>query len=164
MVDTMNARRGPPRRKCDNTKATSEFFELYDEIQARSINEKHRYYLSEAAKVATSSDMNHKHGAVIVYKKKIISCGSNHKIDYFCHNYSVHAEVAAISNLKGKQKELLSECELYVVRIAPIKFNNVLKYSKPCEKCQAAINKFNIKKIYYSTNYEYDAISCDAMS
>jgi deoxycytidylate deaminase len=28
--------------------------------------------------------------------------------------------------------------------------------SKPCEKCTKFINKYNIRKIYYSTNYDYD--------
>ena len=70
--------------------------------------------------------------------------------------YSTHAEISAINKVKNKKQ--LSECEMYIVRIGPDKLNNMLKYSKPCINCQNYINKYNIKKIYYSTNYEYDSI------
>ena len=71
----------------------------------------------------------------------------------------MHAEIVAINNaIKNKHKEILSECELYVVRIGSNSMDNLLKYSKPCINCQKYINKFNIKKIFYSTNYDYDKV------
>lgn len=140
----------------NNNNATSEFFEQFDERFPKSINERHQNYLEMAAKIALNSNMSHKHGAIIVYKKKIISTGYNYFSSHLCHDYSIHAEVAAIMNIKSK-KDILSECEMYVVRIARI--DNVLKYSKPCDNCKKVINKFNIKKTYYSTNYEYDKLN-----
>ena len=121
-------------------------------------NEKQKYFLDIAASIALSSIMNHKHGAIIVHKKKIIATGYNDMFSKFSHDYSIHAEVNAIYSLKGKLKDILHECELYVVRIGPNNYNNPFKYSRPCSKCQNAINKFGIKKVFYSTNYEYDEI------
>ena len=121
----------------------------------KDINKKHQIFLDKAAEIAKYSTMQQKHGAVIVYKNKIIAGGFNYMTHYLNDNNSIHAEVAAISQV-FKNKMILEECEIYVVRIASSKFNNCLKLSKPCEKCSKFINKYNLKKAYYSTNYEFD--------
>lgn len=147
------------RRQKGLSNANSEnYFEKLDEHSPKNINSKHCRFLAHAAKIASKSSMTHRHGAIIVHKNEIISSGYNYSTSYLCHDYSIHAEVSAITKLKGKSKEFLSECELYVVRIAYLSNEGVLKYSKPCDRCKEAIEKFNIKKIYYSTNYEYDSI------
>ena len=147
------------RRQKGLSNANSEnYFEKLDEHSPKNINSKHDRFLAHAAKIASKSSMTHRHGAIIVHKNEIISSGYNYSTSYLCHDYSIHAEVSAITKLKGKSKEFLSECELYVVRIAYLSNEGVLKYSKPCDRCKEAIEKFNIKKIYYSTNYEYDSI------
>lgn len=171
MIDSMNARRGAAINKLSylefrnmkkNLKeklidknagiATSDYFQYFDTDLPKNMNERQSYYLDIAAKVAMKSTMNHKHGSIIVYKKEIIASGYN----YYHGENSVHAEIAAISQLKGKNKVFLPDCELYVVRIGPNDFKNHLKYSKPCCNCQNYISKKCIKKIYYSTNYDYD--------
>ena len=166
MVDSMNARMEYKMKKDeykllhDKLKEkftgmlTSAYYEYFDVNTVKTPNEKQQYYLDIAAKIASHSPMIQKHGAVIVYKNKIISTGYN----YYMAHFSIHAEIAAIHSIKGKNKKLLSECELYVVRIAPARFNNALKYSKPCCNCQHTIIKSNIKKAFYSTNYMYDTI------
>ena len=45
----------------------------------------------------------HKHGAIIVYRDKIISSGFN----YYVGDFSIHAEVAAISHIKKKNRNIL---------------------------------------------------------
>ena len=166
MVDSMNARRGAAkyqieeykkkqiREKFNSGLLTSSYFEYFDEIDPKNMSIKQKYYLQIAAEIAMNSVMNHKHGAIIVHKKEIIAAGFNH----LNSSFSMHAEIAAITQLKGREKDILPECELYVVRIAPKKYDNTLKYSKPCMNCQNYISKKCIKKIYYSTNYEYDAL------
>lgn len=171
MVDSMNARRGAKKPIYEMTRdeyknfrdklkedftgmLTSKYYEYLDDNCAKSCNEKQKYYLDIAAKIAMGSPMIQKHGAIIVYKNKIIASGFN----YYYAKYSVHAEVSAIRSIKGKYKAHLSECELYVVRIGPNKFNNPLKYSRPCCNCQNTIIKNNIKKAFYSTNYSYDTL------
>jgi deoxycytidylate deaminase len=165
MVDSMNARRGAKKynkeeyikhreglRKQFTGIFISKYYESLDDVNVKTSNEKQREYLEIAAKIALKSPMGHKHGAVVVYKNKIIASGHN----YYISDFSIHAEVAALSGIKGKNKHILPECELYVVRIGPDKYDNPLKYSKPCFNCQHTILKHNIKKAFYSTNYDYD--------
>jgi deoxycytidylate deaminase len=143
--------------KCNiNNLFTSLYYEYFDDNIAQKLNRKHAFYFDIAAKIAQNSNMYQKHGALIVYKKTIISSGTNNYLLKSSKKYSTHAEISAINKVKNKKQ--LSECEMYIVRIGPDKFNNMLKYSKPCINCQNYINKYNIKKIYYSTNYEYDSI------
>jgi deoxycytidylate deaminase len=162
MVDSRNARRGADNINIENLKAelkklnrsllTSDYFQFFDEVYPKNMSSKQNYYLRIAAEVAMNSEMNHKHGAVLVHRKNIIAVGYNYNLASF----SIHAEVAAISQLKGRDKDVLCECELYVVRIGTSKYDNALKYSKPCINCQNYITKKCIKKTYYSTNYEFD--------
>ena len=133
---------------------TSEYFEYFDNIDPQNINGRHQYFLRYAANIAINSDMNHKHGAVIVHKKNVIAHGYNY-FDYK-NLVSVHAEVAALTNIKGRNNDILKDCKMYVVRIGSDKLNEHFKYSKPCTNCQNYISKKCIKKTYYSTNYEYD--------
>jgi deoxycytidylate deaminase len=133
---------------------TSDYFKYFDNDCPKDMSCRQEYYLHHAAHVAMHSNMNHKHGAVIVYKKNIISVGYNH----YCGTTSIHAEIAAINNLKGRDKCILDKCQLYVARIGPDRLDNPLKYSKPCNSCQNYIAKKSIKQIFYSTNYEFDKL------
>jgi deoxycytidylate deaminase len=123
----------------------------------KDINKKHQIFLDKAAEIAKFSTMQQKHGAVVVYKNKIIAYGFNYMTHYLNDNNSIHAEVAAISQV-FKNKTILEECDIYVVRIATARFNNCLKLSKPCEKCTKFIKKYNIRCTYYSTNYEFECL------
>ena len=125
-----------------------------DKEAARTCSDKQQHYLKYAAKVAHKSLMDHKHGAIIVYNDTVIGCGYNHTHEHMCHRFSIHAEVEAILKVKSKYKHILQDAEMYVVRIGNTKYQCPLKYSKPCCDCQQVIQKFGIKKVYYSTNFE----------
>jgi deoxycytidylate deaminase len=161
MVDVRNAQRGADIAKITRAKAgyyTSNYFECIDSNRVRTSNEKQKYYLHIAAKIAIKSPMfNHKHGAIIVYRDKIIGSGFN----YYMSDFSIHAEVAAIASIHKKKRHILNECDIYIVRIAPDRFKNTLKYSRPCANCSNIIIKNNIKNAFYSTNYEYDMMRCE---
>lgn len=135
-------------RRQDKTESKNEI--------SKVITRKHDLFISVAAKIAEKSTMQQKHGAVIVYKNKIIATGFNHTCDYMNSNYSIHAEVAAISQI-FYNKQLLELCDIYVVRIAPA-FNNCLKNSKPCKNCTKFINKYKLRNTYYSTNDLYERL------
>uniref|UniRef100_A0A6C0LJM4 CMP/dCMP-type deaminase domain-containing protein n=1 Tax=viral metagenome TaxID=1070528 RepID=A0A6C0LJM4_9ZZZZ len=167
MVDVRNAQRGADvskiirRNSCapvSQSKSgfyTSNYFECIDSNCVRTSSEKQKYYLNIAAKIAIKSPMfNHKHGAIIVYRDKIIGSGFN----YYVSDFSIHAEVAAIASIHKKKRHILNECDIYIVRIAPDRFKNMLKYSRPCANCSNIIIKNNIKNAFYSTNYEYDFV------
>ena len=141
------------KRRQDKTESQNEE-NLYN---LKMTNKKHQLFLQKAGEIALKSNMLQKHGAVIVYKNKIIASGYNEICNYMNANYSIHAEVAAISKL-FYNKKILEFCDIYVVRVARATFANCLKNSKPCKSCTNFINKYNLRNIYYSTNYRYEEL------
>jgi len=137
------------KRRQDKTESENEILKM--------CNKKHQLFLQKAGEIALKSNMQQKHGAIIVYKNKIIASGFNYRCDYMNNNFSIHAEIAAISQM-FYNKKLLELCDIYVVRIASSIYDNCLKNSKPCKNCTNFINKYNLRNIYYSTNYEYDKL------
>lgn len=108
-----------------------------------------------AVQLAHKSTMTQRHGAVIVRNGEIIGEGYNHWTTYMSHSYSCHAEVAALLSVKNKTKKMLQDATMIVVRISNNHcMPNVLKLSKPCENCTKEINKWGIRKVFYSTNLE----------
>lgn len=98
--------------------------------------------------LAMKSSMLHKHGAIIYRNGEIIGQGYNHITTYMCHNFSCHAEVAAINSVKKKDKIKLKESTLVVMRVGN---DGNVKLSKPCEDCSTCIKKHGIKRVFYST-------------
>lgn len=127
-----------------------------DEVCPKSGSDRQQYLLQCAAKVAQKSSMEQKHGAVIVVDNAIIATGFNYHYEHMCHKNSIHAEVDALMNVKGRRRNQLSYAEMYVVRIGTKSMDCPLKYSRPCCDCQKAITKYGIRKVFYSTSYEYN--------
>ena len=126
---------------------------------ARNTTQKQCVFFDRAARIAAKSIMGQKHGCIVVLDGEIIAEGFNRHTMHMFHSYSVHAEVDCLYKInKKKYRHASHKMELFVVRIGPDSFDAPLKFSKPCECCQAAIEKFGIKKVYYSTNYEYETI------
>ena len=105
-------------------------------------------FIDEAIKESKKSNMNFKHGAIIIYRNKIISRGYNR---YFKYNrlksgkyFSIHAEVMAIRNCQDHS--ILPKCVMIVVRAK----NNKSRPSKPCRDCQKYLKKMKIHKILHS--------------
>jgi deoxycytidylate deaminase len=135
------------------------YLSLYDtEHQTKTCKDKQEYFLQRAANIAIRSNVrHHRHGCVIVRDGEVVSEGYNHHTSHYEHKFTVHAEVDALLKLK-KNKKFLSECELYVVRIGTDLMGNPLKYSRPCCDCTRAILKAGIKKVYFSTDEEFNRI------
>ncbi len=122
----------------------------------RESTERQEKFIGVAKRLASKSDMAHRHGCVLVLGDEIISTGYNQYIEHFCHKFSIHAEVDALVKVKKRLRPLLPSCELYVVRIGPKSMEGCLKYSRPCPDCARWIRKMGIGKVYYSTNYDYE--------
>lgn len=138
------------------------YLTLYDtNEQTKTCKDKQENYLNKAAICATKSNVkNQRHGCVIVKDGEIVSEGFNHHTDHFEHKFTIHAEVDALFKLK-KSKYVASDCELYVVRIGTDSMKKPLKYSRPCCDCTKAILKAGIKKVYFSTDDEFDKMIKD---
>lgn len=143
------------------TKNTQKIKKNYDGLDQNTakMSSKHLEFINIATEVAKKSPMTQKHGCIIVHKNKIISSAYNFTPSAI-QDRSVHAEVNALKKIKHKSF-LFKDCSLYIVRIGPDSSMNALKYSKPCTNCMNFINLCNIKKVFYSTNYEYDSLIQD---
>lgn len=113
-------------------------------------------HCERACRVAKKSGMNHRHGAVVIYNGEIIAEGYNRQCNEFKEQFSVHAEVDALMKIRKMGKHVLSQCDLVVVRIAPSSLENAMKLSMPCCKCKPFIERMGIRRVYYSTNDEFD--------
>lgn len=97
------------------------------------------------------SPMRSRHGAVIIYRNKVVAAATNTYVasrrpydDY----RSVHAEVAVIVEfLKKYPRSALREATLVVVRISR---DDELSCSRPCAKCTQTILKYNVGKVVHS--------------
>lgn len=135
------------------------YLTLYDfEEQTRICKEKQEFFLEKAAYIATHSNVKcQRHGCVIVKDGEIVAEGFNQHTKHFEHKFTIHAEIDALLKLK-KNKKILNECELYVVRIGTDSMGRPLKYSRPCEDCTKAILKSGIRRVYYSTDPDFDPL------
>lgn len=103
---------------------------------------------------ANKSTMLHRHGAVIVGRQgEILGVGYNHYTNFHSHQFSMHAEVAAIQNLKKRRKGNIQydDLTMIVVRVCG-KEGNYTMLSKPCCNCKKEIEKIGIKRVFYSVS------------
>ena len=125
-------------------------------------------YINEAILNAEKSNLKvSNHGAVVVYRGKIVGTGYNKYsvIENKLNNkWSIHAEVDAINNaLRNISKNDLKKSILIVVRkikdVDNIKTKKTMSnnlhceeigLSAPCKMCAKFINKMGIKRCYYS--------------
>jgi deoxycytidylate deaminase len=122
----------------------------------KSMTDKQSLFIKYAITIAHKSTMTQKHAAILINRNKIIGEGFNKSFSYLVNSFSIHAEIICIKDAlkRNKNKLILSNLELYVIRISYI--NNIcyLRHSKPCENCSNAIinfsKKYNIKTIYYT--------------
>lgn len=102
-------------------------------------------FAAKAMQVAEKARNNNSflHGATLIYRNKIISCGYN-------HGY-MHAEQACIRNALGSKPMQCKthQLDLYVCRINR---RGESRMSKPCSACRNFCKKYGITTVYYSTN------------
>ena len=114
------------------------------------------FFMDRATQEAQKSDMEHKLGCVIVRNNEIVASSRNYYAMNFTDAWSVHAEVAALMQLRKKSRKFFQKCDMYVVRVGTPHMEYPLKLSKPCESCECVINAMGIRRVYYSTNDEFE--------
>ena len=120
-----------------------------------------------AANMAIKSELNCRHGSVLIDGNKILAGGYNQSRSKYGNTCAccLHAEVACLHNFvtsvcheafNGKLKDtkwkrILNRSTIYVVRIPRVNNNlEYLNYSKPCVNCYKVIKNYGIKNIIYS--------------
>lgn len=109
-----------------------------------------------ACLVARKSGMNHRHGAVVIRNGEIVAEGFNYESTLLKEKFSVHAEADALSKIKHLGKQFLSQCDMIVVRVGPMTLEYTTKLSMPCPACRCKIEQMGIRKVYYTTNEDFD--------
>ena len=118
------------------------------------LSHKKRRYIELAMRVAAQSDFKeYRHGAVLVRGGSVVntSCNKNkyrswgnrfrkRQIGHATH----HAELGCVL---GLDRSITEGATMYVVRIGK---SGVLRNSKPCPMCEAALEYVGIKKVIYS--------------
>jgi deoxycytidylate deaminase len=105
-------------------------------------------HIELATKVAYNGDhWQHRIGAVLCQKGKIISTGANsfktHKLMGF---KTLHGEIQALIGVRYRD---LRGSVLFVSRISR---QGKIGMSKPCSTCENILRKYGIKKVFYTTS------------
>jgi deoxycytidylate deaminase len=99
---------------------------------------------------AQKSELSFKHAALLMLNNKIVSIGYNHYVSYQKDKqkrWAIHAEVDCLVKLSRKLRPRCNEMKMYVIRVNK---SGHLLLSKPCCKCNDLIEKYNVKKVFYS--------------
>lgn len=115
------------------------------------LSRKQRSFLDIAVRMAESSEVSFKHGAVIVRSGSVLAMGVNkwkaaEKPDVptyeYNENISIHAEIDALSRC--------SDPDGATIFIARVNKRGEERMSRPCMNCEKAIIKAGIKKVVYT--------------
>jgi len=114
------------------------------------LSKKQRSFLNIAAKTAHASELNQRHGAVIVKSGRVLAIGLNKKRNYDLvttskvnnGDFTVHAEIDALSRV--------SNPEGATIFIARVNVNGVEMLSRPCDRCAQALADARVKNIIYT--------------
>jgi len=118
------------------------------------LSHKKRRFVELAMRVAAQSEFKeYRHGAVLVRggsvvntscnKNKYRSCGNRFRKKQIGHA-THHAELGCVL---GLDRSITEGATMYVVRIGK---SGVLRNSKPCPMCEAALEYVGVKKVVYS--------------
>jgi len=114
------------------------------------LSKRQRSLLNIAVKAAGASELNQKHGAVVVKSGSVLSIGVNKKRNYdmvraakvYSKHFTVHAEIDALSRVADP-----AGATIYIARVNT---DGEERYSAPCENCAEALRKAEIKNIIYT--------------
>lgn len=113
------------------------------------LSKKEKAFLNLALKVAETSDVENRHGAVVVKNGRVLSLGVNkwrnrglHQGDTFENILTVHAEVDALSRV--------ADTEGVIVYVARAGDNGEGRFSRPCQHCMAELIRVGVKRVVYT--------------
>lgn len=116
-----------------------------------TLSNKQRSFLDLALRVAETSDVNHRHGAVVVKAGKPVSLGVNkwrnrdmvQRQKEYSPDLTTHAEIDALSRVSDPRGAVV-----YVARVGK---QGEPKFSRPCDNCAKALNAMGVKTVIYTT-------------
>lgn len=118
------------------------------------LSKRERSFLELAVRMAETSDVVNKHGAVIVKNSRVLALGVNKWRNPGYYNgrtvgqedwqdiLTVHAEADALSRVSDPDG-----CEIYIARISQL---GAKQLSRPCWRCMSKIESAGIKRMIYT--------------
>ena len=122
----------------------------------QNLSVRDRKRLSQATRIAETSQCNKRHGAVLTQGGRVLGTGVNiNKNDAAIIGvdvtlFSVHAEVAA---WKSAGSPKLHNATMYVARVSK---RGKPVMSKPCTKCQEFLRSVGVRKVVYTIDSVID--------
>jgi len=118
-----------------------------------TISKSKQYFIDEAIKEALKSNLQMRHGCVLVTNGEIIARGHNMGYSGPLNSMrSTHAEIATLQNLGNYNN--LKDATMYVVRISTQNGKIYMVNSHPCQDCLPKLLKciriHGLKQVYYS--------------
>lgn len=126
---------------------------ITETVSDKPLSNRQRKLLNLAVKLAETSEVQHRHGAVIVKGGRVISTGVNkwrnkqvnpQETPEYNPNLSYHAEVDAISHAGSD----LNGATIYIARVNK---HGHEQLSRPCVRCAKALKEAGIKKVVYTS-------------
>jgi len=116
------------------------------------LSKKERAFLDLASKMAETSEVENRHGAVLVKNGRVLALGINkwRNKDLNCGRekyqavLTTHAEIDALSRVANPEGAVL-----YIARVG---LAGEARISRPCSRCMAVIEKLGIKRIIYTVD------------
>lgn len=113
------------------------------------LSNRDRSLIQTAIKLASRSECNYRHGAIVYKSGRVLSMGVNsyrNKASDTVDEYgiSVHAEIAAIRRVSP---DLLRGSTVYVARIKKCDEHGM---SKPCPRCHEALVDAGVKRVVFT--------------
>ena len=129
------------------------------------LSRRHKAYFDAACAVSQLSDFPRvKIGSIAVYKHRIVSSGCNqtktHPLQKRMNkhrfsddtNHTLHAEIACLNQLIGRNDIDFKDVSLYIGRTLA---DGSLGDCRPCESCMALIRELGIRHLYYTNENSY---------
>ena len=117
---------------------------------ATGLSNKQRSLLDVAVRAAEASEVDQRHGSVVVKSGRVMSIGVNKwrnrdllkpEGGYNTH-LTVHAEIDALSRV--------TDARGAVVYIARVGKDGSEKFSRPCDRCAKALQDAGVKQVIYT--------------
>lgn len=125
-------------------------FGVFELSQNTGLSRKEKSFLDLAMKMAEVSEVENRHGAVLVKNGRVLSLGVNKwrnkglQLDDYLPVLTTHAEVDALSRVPDAAGAVL-----YIARAGR---DGEARFSRPCKNCMAAIEAAGIKRIIYTVD------------
>jgi pyrimidine deaminase RibD-like protein len=104
-------------------------------------------HLEAAIELAKTSKCHYRHGAVVVYKGRVISKATNRRVgdpEVAWRKSHIHAEFAALVAAGSRA----TGAQVYVARILA---DGTPANSEPCKKCARLLNRLGVAQVVWTT-------------